>query len=144
MDLCISCSNVFPSQNFEVEDRTRSKFFFIITWIFIFLFQLRIKCVRIFERKFVCNTSSELGCWRILTINALSFYRSKMILDRPNFKLFCTGLNCFGQVQIILFRFILDFSGLFFIICTCPKWFGPYQNKLVPSLPSKTIRTQPK
>ena len=36
-------------------------------------------------------------------------------------KLFCTGANCFGQVQIILVRFKLDFSGLIFKIWTCPK-----------------------
>ena len=46
--------------------------FVFIKWIFIFLFQLiyilRIKCVRKLVRKFVSNTSSELGSWRILTI----------------------------------------------------------------------------
>ena len=56
---------------------------------------------------------------------ALSFYRSKMILDRPNCfgqvqidlvmsKSFWSGPNHFGQVQ-------LDYSGLFFIIWNCPK-----------------------
>ena len=55
-----------------------------------------------------------------------------MILDRQ---------NCFGQVQIILIRFKLDFSGLIFIIWTSPKWFGPNQNKLDPS---KTIGTRQK
>ena len=36
-------------------------------------------------------------------------------------KLFWTDTNCFGQVKIILFRFMLDFSGLIFMIWTCPK-----------------------
>ena len=53
-----------------------------------------------------------------VNINALSIYRSKLILDRP---------NCFGRVQISLIRFKLGFSGLFFIIRTCQKWFGPNQ-----------------
>ena len=48
------------------------------------------------------------------------------------------GPNCFGRVQIvfvgsklfffvqiILVRFRLDFSGKFFIIRTCAKWFDP-------------------
>ena len=48
----------------------------------------------------------------ILYLYALSFYRSKMILDHP---------NCFGRVQIILVRFKLDFCGLTFIIWTCQK-----------------------
>ena len=56
-------------------------------------------------------------------------------------KLFWTGTNCFGQVQIILVMFKLDFSGLIFIIWTCPKCFGPNQNDLGPS---KTIGTRPK
>ena len=43
---------------------------------------------------------------------ALSFYRSKMVLDRP---------NCFGQVQIVLVMFKLHFSRLIFIIWTQPK-----------------------
>ena len=50
---------------------------------------------------------------------ALSFHRSK---------LFCSGPISFGQVQIILGRFKLDFSGLICIILTGPKWFGPVQN----------------
>ena len=81
--------------------------------------------------------------------NALSFYRSKIILDPP---------NCFGLVQIILvgcksFRscpnqndqvqvqirllwtnfFLdgrLDFSGLVFILWICPKQIGPQQKVL--------------
>ena len=40
-------------------------------------------------------------------------------------KLFLWGTNRFGQVQIILVRFKLDFSGLIFIIWTCAKLFGP-------------------
>ena len=67
-------------------------------------------------------------------MNALSFYRSKMILDRPNCfgqiqtvlvgsKSFCSGPNHIGQVLI---RFLLtDFK-----IWTCPKWFEPDQNEL--------------
>ena len=60
--------------------------------------------------------------------NALTFYRSKMILDGPIF--FWIGTNCFGWVQIILFRFKLDFSGQNFVIFTCPKCLGPNQNDL--------------
>ena len=51
------------------------------------------------------------------------------------------GKNCFGRVQIILVRFKLDFSGLIFIIWTCPKLFWPNQNKLDPT---KTICIHPK
>ena len=36
-------------------------------------------------------------------------------------KLFKTGTNRFELVQIVLFRFKLDFSGLVFIIWTCPN-----------------------
>ena len=36
-----------------------------------------------------------------------------------------------SQVQVILVRFKLNFSGLVFIIWTCLKWFGPNQNELV-------------
>ena len=36
-------------------------------------------------------------------MDALSFLEVKMILDRP---------NCFERVQIVLFRFKVDFSGL--------------------------------
>ena len=36
-------------------------------------------------------------------------------------KLFWIGTNCFGQVQIILVMFKLDFSGLIFMIWTSPK-----------------------
>ena len=43
-------------------------------------------------------------------------------------KLFWSCPNCFGQFQIISFRYKLDFSGLSFIIWTCSKWFGPIQN----------------
>ena len=49
--------------------------------------------------------------------------------------------NCFGRVQIILVRLKLHFSGLIFLIWTCPKWFGPDQNELDQS---KTISTRPK
>ena len=73
-------------------------------------------------------------------ISALSFYRSKMILDRPN----CFGqvqILSFGCIQIILVRFKLLFPGLFFLIWTCPKWFGPDQNKLDTS---KTSCIRPK
>ena len=37
--------------------------------------------------------------------------------------------NWFGQIQIILIRFKLDFSGLIFIIWTCAKWFGPIEGQ---------------
>ena len=72
---------------------------------------------------FICSSIQEpaQGNWQQvkLFIYALSFYRSKIILDRP---------NCFGQVQNILFMFKLDFSGLIFIIWTWPKQIGPDQN----------------
>ena len=42
--------------------------------------------------------------------------------------MFCLGPNGFGRVQLILFRFKLDFSGLIFIIWTRPKQNGPVQN----------------
>ena len=49
----------------------------------------------------------QVTIWRFLQAsNAFSFYRSKIILDRP---------NCFVPGQIILVRFKLDFSGLIFI-----------------------------
>ena len=83
---------------------------------------------------------------------ALSFYRSKMILDRPNCfgqiqivlvgsKSFWSGPNHFGWVQIILVTFKLDFYSLIFIIWAFPKWFQPIQNKLGAS---KMIGAQPK
>ena len=54
----------------------------------------------------------------LLNPNALSFYRSKMILDRPNcfgwHKYFWSGPNRFGRVQIILVRFKSDFPEQFF------------------------------
>ena len=65
---------------------------------------------------------------------ALSFYTSKIILDPP---------NCFGWEQIVLVgsksfwsgpnllvRFKLYFSGLIFIIWTCPKRLVLNQNDL--------------
>jgi hypothetical protein len=63
----------------------------------------------------------------------------KILLEE--YKLFWSGPNRFGQVQIILVSFKLDFSGIFFIIWTCPKLFGRYQNKLDLS---KMIGTRPK
>ena len=54
---------------------------------------------------------------------ALSFCRSKIILDRPNY---------FGRVQIILDVSKLDFSGLIFIILTRPKQIGHLNNYFVP------------
>ena len=64
-----------------------------------------------------------------LAIYAMSFYISKIILERPNcfgqvqivldrYKLFW---SCFCWVQIFLVRFILEFSGLIFMVWTCPK-----------------------
>ena len=67
------------------------------------------------------------------------FWNVQIVLDV--YKLFWSGPNHFGRVQIILVRFKLYFSGLIFIIRICPKWFGPDQNKLVPS---KMIATRPK
>ena len=60
------------------------------------------------------------------------FWTVQIVLD--GYKLFWLSPIHFGQVQI-------DFSGLFFIIWTCPKRFGHNQNELDPS---KTIGTQPK
>ena len=57
-----------------------------------------------------------------LIIYAFSFYRSKIFGPSKlfwlgtNYKLFRSGTNRFGRVQIILVRFKLDFSGLIFII----------------------------
>ena len=59
------------------------------------------------------------------------FWTVQIVLD--GYKLFWSGPNRFGRVRIILVRFKLGFSGLIFIIWTCPKWFGPDQNKLHPS-----------
>ena len=67
------------------------------------------------------------------------FWTVQIVLDV--YKLFWLGPYCFGRVQIILVRFKLDFSGLIFIIWTCPKWFEPNQNKFGPS---KMIGTRPK
>ena len=54
---------------------------------------------------------------------------SKMILDCPNcfgqVQIFWSSPNGFGQVQI------RTFFGLIFTIWTCPKCFGPDQNKLL-------------
>jgi hypothetical protein len=73
---------------------------------------------------------------------ALSFYRSKMILDHPNCfgrlqivlvrsKLFWSGPNHFGQVQIRLLWtnfYNLDPTKM---IWTRPNRIGPNQNELV-------------
>jgi hypothetical protein len=45
-------------------------------------------------------------------------------------KMFWSDPKRFGQVQIILVKFKLDFYGLIFIIWTQPKWSGPNQNEL--------------
>ena len=58
---------------------------------------------------------------KILKTYALSFYRSKMIFDRP---------NCFSQIQVTLVTFKLIFSALSFIIWTWPKQFLPVPNNL--------------
>ena len=65
------------------------------------------------------------ACWE--STDALSFYRSKTVqIVLEGCKLFLSGPNCFFfLVQIILVRFRLDFSGKFFIIWTCAKWFDP-------------------
>ena len=84
------------------------------------------------------------------TSNALSFYWSKMILDRPNHfgwvPIVLDEPNCFGQVQIILVRSksfwtipnhfeqvqIMKISpvkssfNMTKTICTCPKSFLTY------------------
>ena len=48
--------------------------------------------------------------------------------------------NCFGQVQIIFVSFKWYFSGLIFIVWSCPKLFGA--NNMLD--PTKTIGTWPK
>ena len=63
--------------------------------------------------------------WHVVVINikfAILFVHKNIVFGLS--KLFWMGTNCFGRVQITLFRFKLDFSGLIFIIWTCPKWFG--------------------
>ena len=78
---------------------------------------------------------SRIFLWKI---SALSFYRSKIILDHT---------NCFGRVQFVLVRSILFWLGpkhlgqvqirlvwtIFFIIWTCPKriWIWPKRIRLV-------------
>ena len=71
----------------------------------------------------------------VLMSNALSFYRSKIILDRPNNfdrllivldwpNLFLSGPNHFGQVQIINVSPEKSNLNLTKIIWTQPKQFG--------------------
>jgi hypothetical protein len=67
------------------------------------------------------------------------FWNIQIVLN--SYKLFWSDPNCFGQVQIILVRFKLDFYGLVFKIWTQPKWSGPDQIKLDPT---KTNWTRPK
>ena len=52
---------------------------------------------------------------------------------KGTYKLFWSGENCFGQIQIILVRFKLDLSAIIFIICTRLKQIGPnwYSNKVI-------------
>ena len=52
------------------------------------------------------------------------FWTVQIVLD--GYKLFWSGPNHFGRVQIILVRFKFDFSGLIFVIWTCPK-HGSYK-----------------
>ena len=82
------------------------------------------------------DTGKHSFLYRILQIHALSFYESKMILDRP---------KCFGRDQIILVKFKLKFYGLTFIIWTYPKWFQPNQNELDPSklIGNRTVSETP-
>ena len=81
--------------------------------------------------------------------NALSFYGSKIIFDRPNYfgrvpiildgtNSFWSGSNHFGQVQIIKISPEKSDLNLTKIIWTSSKRFGPDQNNLYPS---KTIWT---
>ena len=60
------------------------------------------------------QTSQKKSHWSkiFLNNNALTFYKSK---------LFWSGRNRFGQVQIISVRLKLYFFGIIFIIWTCPK-----------------------
>ena len=71
--------------------------------------------------------------------NALSFYESKMILDRPNHfgggpifldasNLFWWGPNHFGQVQIIKISPEKSNLTLNKMLWSRPKLFGPDQN----------------
>ena len=54
-------------------------------------------------------------------------------IDLDGYKLFWLGPNYFGQVQIILIRFKLDFYDIVFTIWTQPKQSWPNLNKLDPS-----------
>ena len=81
---------------------------------------------------------------------ALSFYRSKFILERPNrrVQIFLVGSKSFWSDTIhfsqvwIWFLWIIFFNlDLFKMIWTCSKWFGPDQNKLDPA---KMIGARPK
>ena len=71
----------------------------------------------------------------------MSFYGSKMILDRPNYfgwvwiildgsNSFWSGPNHFGQVQIIKISPEKSNLNLTKMIWTQPKWIGPVQNDL--------------
>ena len=78
---------------------------------------------------------------KILKTYALSFYRSKMIFDRP---------NCFGRVQVVLVGYKLFWSGPnCFGQVSGPSHFGQVQIKLFWTSfynldLSKMIWTQPK
>ena len=92
---------------------------------------------------FICSSIQEpaQGNWQQvkLFIYALSFYRSKMILDRPNCfgrvqivlvgsKSFWLGPNHFGQVQIRFFWTNFYNLDLTKMVCTRPKRICPVQN----------------
>ena len=98
----------------------------------------------VFSQRFIVflNNSpkkhNSKACWNHLNFQKFCPSMGPKWYDFVPSKLLWTGTNCFVQVQIILVRLKLDFSGLIFIIWTCPKWFGPDQNKLYRS---KTIST---
>ena len=72
-------------------------------------------------------------------INALSFYRSKPILDLSN-EILDPSKNCFRQVQdrfLILIKFSRKISFLYLVyietlVWTCPEQFGWVQNCFKP------------
>ena len=95
-------------------------------------------------RRFYCIKSKN-QLYQILPyhdhIYALSFYGSKIILDRPNYfgwlpiildgsNSFWTGPNHFGQFQITKTSPEKSNWNLTKMIWTCPKQIGPDQNNL--------------
>ena len=105
-------------------------------------------CITNIGCSFASNAIDLLYNFKLET-NALSFYGSKMILDRPNHfgrvpivldwsNLFWSGRNHFRQFQIITISPEKSNLNLAKMIWIRPKRFGPDQNNLDPS---KTIWT---